>query len=183
MSATFRQRLASRYLSNGVIAHPTDTIYGLACLANNPVAINQIIHLKRRSHKKGLILLASDIHYILPYIDSTFESDLIEATNQTSDRPTTFIVPADLNAPDALTGGSTFVAVRITNNKLIRLLCERSTSALVSTSANISGHQTASKLLQLRRYFKDGLSFTLTPLPYNNQPSRIIHLLTGEQIR
>ena len=48
---------------------------------------------------------------------------------------------------------------------------------------NISGHQTASKLLQLRRYFKDGLSFTLTPLPYNNQPSRIIHLLTGEQIR
>ena len=38
-----RIRLALHHLKKGVIAHPTDTIYGLACLANNPSGIQKII--------------------------------------------------------------------------------------------------------------------------------------------
>jgi len=56
-----RIRLALHHLKKGVIAHPTDTIYGLGCLANNSAGIQKIIELKKRKLNKGFILLASDI--------------------------------------------------------------------------------------------------------------------------
>jgi len=183
MNVTFRQRLALRYLSAGVVAHPTDTIYGLACLANNPSAIAQLVSLKQRDLKKGLILLASDIEYVLPYIDSTFVADLLDGVQMTKNQATTFLVPADSNASTMLTGGGPLIAVRITDNALVRFFCESSGSALVSSSANVQGQSTARSLLKLQSYFKNGLSFALAPTQYNNQASAIINLITGERIR
>jgi L-threonylcarbamoyladenylate synthase len=183
MNATFRQRLALHYLNAGVIAHPTDTIYGLACLANNPLAISHLISLKQRDAKKGLILLASDIKYVLPYIDSTFIIDLLDGVQMAKNQPTTFLVPADLNTSKMLTGGSPLIAVRLTDNVLVRFFCESSYSALVSSSANLQGQKVASSLLQLRVQFKSGLSFALSPTQYNDQASAIINLVSGERIR
>ena len=183
MTPSVRQILALRHLMDGVIAHPTDTIYGLACLANNPFAISQMIDLKRRDTTKGLILLASDIQYVEPYIDSTFVTDLLESAQMTNNQPTTFLVPADANTSPMLTGGSPLIAVRLTDNALVRYFCENSGSALVSTSANVQGQKTASSLLQLRAHFSNGLSFALSPTKCNNQASAIINLISGERIR
>ena len=58
-----RIRIAAHYLKKGVIAHPTDTIYGLGCLANNAEAMKKIINLKKRDNNKGFILLASNISF------------------------------------------------------------------------------------------------------------------------
>ena len=183
MRPSIRQRLALAYLHNGVIAHPTDTIYGLACLASNPGAISELIKLKRRDAKKGLILLASSIDYVLPYIDPTFVSDLHDGLQMSNNHPTTFLVPVNLSVSKMLRGDSQFIAVRITNNELIRYFCEGANSALVSTSANIQGHKTATSILQLRAQFKGRLAFALSPSTYNNQASTIINLITGERIR
>lgn len=183
MNPSFRQRLALRYLCNGVIAHPTDTIYGLACLASNPFAVSQLIQLKQRDSSKGLILLASDIDYVAPYIDSTFISDLVDGVQMVNNQPTTFLVPADSNTSTLLTGGGPLIAVRITDNPLVQYFCEGSDSALVSSSANVQGQKTATSLLQLQAHFNKGLSFALAPTQYNNQASTIINLLTGERIR
>ena len=60
-----RIRLALHRLKNGVIAHPTDTIYGLGCLANNPAGIKKIIELKKRDINKGFIPV-SYTHLTLP---------------------------------------------------------------------------------------------------------------------
>jgi L-threonylcarbamoyladenylate synthase len=178
-----KQILALRHLMNGVIAHPTDTVYGLACLASNPSAINQMIGLKRRDKSKGLILLASDIKYVEPYIDPTFISDLFDGVQMSSDQPTTFLVPANSNTSTMLTGGSPLIAVRITDNALVRYFCENSDSALVSTSANVQGQKTATSLLQLRSQFNNELSFVLPPTKHNNKASVIINLISGERIR
>ena len=77
MKITTKTQLALNHLRTGVIAHPTDTIYGLACMANNPEAIKTLASLKHRDIKKGFILLASDINYLLPYIDSNLDIDLL----------------------------------------------------------------------------------------------------------
>ncbi|MGE4594863.1 MAG: L-threonylcarbamoyladenylate synthase [Gammaproteobacteria bacterium] len=183
MNPSFRQRLALRHLMSGVIAHPTDTIYGLACLASNPFAVNQLIQLKRRDSKKGLILLASDVSYVAPYIDSTFATDLIDGVQMAKNQPTTFLVPADSNTSTLLTGGGPLIAVRITDNALVQYFCESAGSALVSSSANVQGQEVATSLLQLQTYFNQGLSFALAPAQYNSQASTIINLLTGERIR
>ena len=77
MKITTKTQLALNHLRTGVIAHPTDTIYGLACMASNPEAIKTLASLKHRDIKKGFILLASDINYLLPYIDSNLDICLL----------------------------------------------------------------------------------------------------------
>jgi L-threonylcarbamoyladenylate synthase len=119
----------------------------------------------------------------MPYIDSTFTSDLVDGVQMAKDQPTTFLVPTDSNTSTLLTGGGPLIAVRITNNPLVQYFCENTGSALVSSSANIQGQKTATSLLQLQAHFHNDLSFALAPTQYNNEASTIINLLTGECIR
>jgi len=65
----------------------------------------------------------------------------------------------------------------------VRFFCENTGSALISTSANPQGQKVASNMLELKTYFKQALSFVLPPNKYDSEPSIIINLITGEQIR
>ena len=87
------KKLALQHLKKGVIAHPTDTVYGLACLANNPSAIKVLINLKQRDIDKGFILLASEVDYVLPYIDTNLDINLINKLGRLTKVPTTYLVP------------------------------------------------------------------------------------------
>jgi L-threonylcarbamoyladenylate synthase len=176
-------KLALHHLKIGVIAHPTDTIYGLGCLANNPSAIQTIINLKKRDIKKGFILLASDISFLMPYIDSNMSSEFFQKLALPTDTPTTYLVPKSDELSPLLAGDNELLAVRITSDPLITYFCENTGSALISTSANLQGRKVAKTTLELKRYFGNGLAFELPPNMYNSVPSKIIDLMTGEQLR
>ncbi len=176
-------KLALHHLKIGVIAHPTDTIYGLGCLANNPSAIQTIINLKKRDIEKGFILLASDISFLMPYIDSNMSIELFQKLTMPTDTPTTYLVPKSDELSPLLAGDNELLAVRITSDPLITYFCENTGSALISTSANLQGRKVAKTTLELKRYFGNGLAFELPPNMYNSVPSKIINLMTGEQLR
>jgi len=178
-----RIRLALHHLKKGVIAHPTDTIYGLGCLANNPVGIQKIIQLKNRDLNKGFILLASDIRFLILYINSAISRDLLKKISLPSENPTTFLVPKSEELSPLLAGGNEFLAIRITSNSLIKFFCEKTDSALISTSANLQGKKAATTKREIKRYFGNELDYALPPSRYNSQPSRIINLITGKRIR
>ena len=97
--------------------------------------------------------------------------------------PTTYLLEASQNTSQLLTGGFDTVAIRLTDNPLVSELCQKTRSALVSTSANTSGKNTAINALNLAVFFKQELDFIITPRNYNSQPSRIINLQTGERLR
>ena len=179
MKLTPKIRLALNHLRTGVIAHPTDTIYGLACLANNQSAIHALADLKQRDINKGFILLASDIGFLLPYIDPNLDIELLQKLTKPVDKPTTYLVPKSENVSSLITGDHELLAVRITSDPLISYFCENTGSALISTSANTQGNKVAKSLLELRTYFGNELDFVLPPNKYNSEPSRIISLLTG----
>jgi L-threonylcarbamoyladenylate synthase len=183
MTVNTRIRLALHHLKKGVIAHPTDTIYGLGCLANNSFGIRKIIELKKRDISKGFILLASDIGYLLPYIDCQISEDLLEQLSLPTKSPTTFLVPKSEELPPLLAGGNELLAVRITSNPLIKFFCEETESALISTSANLQGKKAASTQRELKSYFGNQLDYVLPPSGYNSEPSKIINLMTGERLR
>ena len=177
---SFRVRLAAQYLkSGGVISHPTDTIQGLACLPNFEQSMQRILQLKRRSTNKGLILLASNVSYFANYVDDVSQLNKIKV----SDTPTTYLLKANQKTSKLLTGRFDTIAIRLTNDPLITKLCQASNSALVSTSANTSGKNSATSVLELNVFFKQELDFIITPQNYNNSPSKIINLQTGERIR
>ena len=178
-----RIRLALHHLKTGVIAHPTDTVYGLGCLANNPDSIQKIIDLKKRDIKKGFIILASDVSFIIPYIDTNLSVELFEKLTLPTDTPTTYLVPKSDELSPLLAGDNNLLAVRITSDPLITFFCESTGSALISTSANLQGRKVAKTKFELKRYFGNDLSFELPPNMYNSKPSKIINLMTGVRYR
>lgn len=52
-----------------VVAYPTEAVFGLGCNPQSEKAVRKLLVLKQRPEEKGLILLASDLKYLLPYID------------------------------------------------------------------------------------------------------------------
>ena len=183
MKITTDIQLALKYLKIGVIAHPTDTIYGLGCLANNTIAIQKMSDLKKRDEKKGFILLASDISYLLPYIDLSINEEHLTKLSKPPKKPTTYLVPKSQNTSRLIFGDNELLAVRITNDPLISYFCKNTKSALISSSANTQGHPVANSLKVLKSYFNNDLAFALPPNKYNSEPSRIINLITGEKLR
>jgi len=183
MSSMIEKKLALKHLRKGVIAHPTDTVYGLACLANNPSAIKALIDLKQRDFDKGFILLASDVDYVLPYIDTNLDINLINKLGQRTSVPTTYLVPKSASTSTLISGSSDLVAVRITSEPLVSYFCENTESALISTSANLQGQKVASNMAELKAYFNESISYALPPNKYNSEPSIIMNLVTGKRHR
>ena len=183
MNSMIEKKLALHHLLKGVIAHPSDTVYGLACLANNPKAIKELINLKQRDLDKGFILLASDVGYVLPYIDENLDINLINRLGQFNAKPTTYLVPKSERTSSLISGSNDLVAVRITSDPLVRYFCENTDSALISTSANLQGEKVASNMTELKTYFNESLSYVLPPNKYNSEPSIIIDLVTGKRHR
>lgn len=174
-----KTRLVANVLSRGgVVSLPTDTIQGLSCLPYADSLI-RLVGLKQRSANKGLILISSDINYFKEYVENV---DLLNQIKPT-DIPTTYIIKAHKNTPALLLGDHDTVAIRLTNNTLIKELCSMTGSALVSTSANVSGYQVAQSVLKLRVYFKDQLDYIISPVEASTKPSSIINLHTGERLR
>ena len=183
MNSMIEKKLALQHLRKRVIAHPADTVYGLACLANNPSAIKALIDLKQRDFDKGFILLASDVDYVLPYIDTNLDINLINKLGQRTSVPTTYLVPKSESTSTLISGSSDLVAVRITSEPLVSYFCENTESALISTSANLQGQKVASNMAELKAYFNESLSYALPPNKYNSEPSIIINLVTGKRHR
>lgn len=177
-------RLTAKILNlGGVISTPTDSIQGLSCLPAYEHSIQKILQLKQRSPAKGLILLTSDIGFLEVYVQDVNLLSQIKPQQQ----PTTYLLKANDSVSPLITGTFDTVAVRLTDNPLIADLCKKCNSALLSTSANITGKQGVSSILGLNICFKQQLDFILTPKKINKkdniQPSWIIDLHTGERLR
>ena len=160
MSSTFNiQRAAAICRQGGVIAYPTESVYGLGCDPLDPLAVARLLDLKQRPVDKGLILLASDLDQLLPFIELTAEQK--NKLTRGTDKPTTWLVTASEFTPQWITGKHEKVAVRITRHRTARQLCESLGFPIVSTSANRGGQPPARSAVKVKTYFNNELDFIL----------------------
>ncbi|HET8697949.1 MAG TPA: Sua5/YciO/YrdC/YwlC family protein [Gammaproteobacteria bacterium] len=134
----------------GVIAYPTEAVFGLGCLPQSRAAVTRVLAIKRRSWRKGLLLIGADLAQIERFAVLPPEPRRSEVL-ATWPGPVTWVLVARPAAPRWLTGGRDSVAVRITDHPLARELCRRVGQAIVSTSANLSGRPPYRRALPLRR--------------------------------
>lgn len=166
----------------GIISYPTESVYGLGCNPDNFLAVKKILQIKQRPVEKGLILIASDIEQLKPYISGSLSDFTKIACKQAS--PTTWLVKASRHTPDWIKGNHSKVAVRITEHITARQLCEQLDYPLVSTSANPAGKNPARSSLKSRIYFSDSVDFYLSGDTGDlKMPSKIIDLETNKVIR
>jgi|TARA_B110000967_G_scaffold89841_1_gene92419 L-threonylcarbamoyladenylate synthase len=179
----WRRSLISACLAgDGVIAYPTEGVWGLGCLPGSFEAVARILALKRRSRDQGLLLVAADISQFEDYLTG-LEVDKRAELDNNWPGPVTYLVPDNGVAPRWVIGNNVTVGLRVSDHPVVRALCE-STGPLVSTSANVTGHRAALTSLQVRQYFGEGVDH-LVPGQLGNSigPSVIKHLVTGEKIR
>jgi L-threonylcarbamoyladenylate synthase len=142
---------AARILrEGGVVAYPTEGVFGLGCLPDDREAADRIFAIKRRDPSMGLILIAADVGQLEPYASLPAAAPEFVPG---SDRPVTWVVPAKSSTPPWIRGRHPGVAVRICSHPVAAALCEAVGSALVSTSANLSGQPPARNSTVLRRRF------------------------------
>lgn len=182
MASNFSIRHAAHIVrQGGIIAYPTDTIYGLGCDPYNREAVEKISRIKQRPLSKQLILLASEIEQLRPLIQlSKAQEEMITQSTE----PTSWIVTATADAPPWLTADDGSLTIRITQHDEVQKLCSALGHAIISTSANISGKKPAKNSMELHKYFHNRIEKILV---YNKQPagkaSRIVRLSDGQIIR
>jgi len=178
----FSIRLAAHQIKHGgIIAYPTDTIYGLGCDPYNAFAVERLNLIKQRPLDKKFILLAGQFDQIAPLI--TVNSDqkvLIEDTSESI----SWIADASTIAPDWLSDETNTMTVRLSNNDVVKKLCNILGHAIISTSANLSGKRPAINNLAIRKYFGSTLNYNLaTNKKLTAKPSKIIRLCDNRVIR
>jgi L-threonylcarbamoyladenylate synthase len=151
MIASNPLRQATRVvLGGGVIAYPTEGVFGLGCLPDDFQAVNRVLAIKRRDPAMGLVLIAARLEQLNDWIALPADTPELTSSEQS---PVTWIVPATEDAPWWIRGQHTGLAVRITSHPVAAALCDAADSALVSTSANTHGRAPARNRFVLRRRF------------------------------
>ena len=181
---SLRLRAALKALrAGGVVACPTEAVWGLSCDPDNPRAVQRLLSLKDRPVSKGLILVAaseSQLGFLLHDLSDS-ERSLLAASWP---GPSTWLLPHRERVPGWVSGDHDTVAVRVSAHPVVSALCKVWGGPLVSTSANPGGARPARSLFQVRRYFNDALD-AIVPGALGDQarPTGIRNLATGEIIR
>ena len=125
--------------SGGVIAYPTEAVWGLGCDPWSEAAVHRILSIKQRPISKGLILVASCPDQIAPLLE-TLSDDLSSKILSMQSQPLTWLVPDETNwIPGWIKGDFDSVAIRISQHPLVVELCNLFGKPMVSTSANRAG--------------------------------------------
>jgi L-threonylcarbamoyladenylate synthase len=182
MPSDFSIRHAAHIIKNGgVIAYPTDTVYGLGCDPYNADTVDRINQIKNRPSDKHFILLASSIQLVQSLFDSDDVQKKIISKNL---EPTSWVVDANANTPDWLTNKSGTITIRISQHPVVKKLCSALGHPIISTSANLSGKKPAKNGLELHQFFyKKVDKILLASQTLSTKPSKIIRLCDNHVIR
>jgi len=182
----FRARGLRHYLTTGgVIAYPTESIFGLGCDPGNRNAVKRVLLLKRRPQRKGLILIADKLERLTRYLAPLNREQIQQMQASWADptKPHTWLVPTAVSCPKWLTGRHQSIAIRVTHHPLAARICKNTGMAIVSTSANRSGCQPAKNTRMSHQLFGKQLRILNGMTGGAKRPSTIQDLLTGRVLR
>ncbi|MGC7590247.1 Sua5/YciO/YrdC/YwlC family protein [Bisgaard Taxon 46] len=178
------QQIVAQLKQNEVVAYPTEAVFGLGCNPNSESAVQKLLILKQRPIEKGLILVAPNLDYLLPFIDtSNFEDAHWQRLQGQYERPTTWVVPAKSTTPKFLTGQFDSIAVRLCQHDAVKQLCEQAGFALTSTSANLTTLPPCRTAQEVRAQFGEDFPVLDLPVGRATNPSEIRDLFTNQLFR
>ncbi|MDO6459983.1 L-threonylcarbamoyladenylate synthase [Granulosicoccaceae sp. 1_MG-2023] len=179
----YSQHAAGHLRRGGILIYPTEGVYGIGCLASDEAAIQRLLQIKHRDPAKGLILIASRIAQIRPWI-SHIPAARREQILASWPGPVTWVLPAAPGISALLTGGRNTIAIRVSAQPFVRALCDELDAALISTSANRSGEPPATTPAELQQTFGSEVDYIVPLMPGDLQgPTPIFDAQSGKQLR
>ena len=182
MNSWARQQVTKIVSAGGVIACPTEAVWGLSCDPFNKQAVDKVRKLKQRKKDKGFILVAEtpfQFAALIKHLTVEQQKEILASWPGAN----TWLVPHHNLIPEWISGDSDKVALRVTAHPLLSRLCSE-LGPLLSTSANISGTTAAKNLLKARCYFKNNVDYYCSGQTLANKtPSVIKDICSGKTIR
>ena len=162
----------------GVIAYPTDTIYGLGCDMYNKKAIQRIYQIKNRDPQKPFSFICSDLKNISLYAQVTNQAYKI--MKRYLPGPYTFILLGTKLVPKIMTTKRKTVGIRVPDNNICLSLVKTLGNPIISTSVGFSGREVLSDPSLIEETFGSQIDLTIDGGLLANQPSTIISLIDDE---
>ncbi|ESN90150.1 hypothetical protein HELRODRAFT_182753 [Helobdella robusta] len=149
-----------------IIAIPTDTIYGLACLAQNNVAIDKLYTIKSRQLNKPISISVGCVEDIFKWANVTVSKALL---NDLLPGPVTVVFERSTSLNNSLNPQTQLVGLRIPQDKFIQDICTKCSNPIALTSANISSHESALNIQEFSELWPSiDLIFDGGPITANN---------------
>lgn len=169
--------------SGGILAYPTEAVFGLGCDPGNLSAVQRLLGAKQRPADKGLILLAANIHQLSEFVPPLSE-ETKERILASWPGPVTWLLPVHEHVSPLVRGNFQKIAVRVSAHPVCEQLCQRLGHPLISTSANITGRPAATTIQQVSEQLEQHIDLILDkPLGGRSQPSEIRDALTNKILR
>jgi L-threonylcarbamoyladenylate synthase len=147
--------------TGGIILYPTDTVWGIGCDATNEEAVQKIYKLKRSEDKHSMLCLCRDADMIVRYVNRA--PGIAFEVMELSDKPLTAILPGAVGVAPSLIPETQTLGVRIPQHDFCQALLRKFGKPIVSTSANISGEETAKRLRDVVQEIIDGVDYVVNP--------------------
>ncbi len=144
----------------GVVAIPTDTLYGLAASAVDPAAVARVFAIKGRPGGMAMPVLIADAEDI-----DLYASDVPEVARKLTRRfwpgPLSLVLHRSAAMPDAATGGKDTVAMRVPDHPVPRAIARRLGVPITGTSANPSGQPPARTAFAVQEQLGDSVDLVI----------------------
>ncbi len=137
---------------NGIAVLPTDTVYGIMTSIFNMTGQKNIYKMKSRNDRKPLIMLSHDMEVLKQFV--VFPKKTEKIISEFWPGQLTLILPTT-EIGKILTGGRDNLGVRIPNCKILLEIMKQYNKPLMSTSANVSGKESAKDAKAALEYFKN----------------------------
>lgn len=171
--------------SGGVVAYPTEAVYGLGCDPQSHAAFERLFALKQRPPTQGVLLIVADFAQVEKYIDlAGVPADALARVRASWPGPHTWVFPRAARVPDWIAGAHAGIALRVTAHPLAAALCRTFGGAIVSTSVNRHGQPPARTAGEVRAAFGNELGYILDGAVGGlERPTPIRDAISGELIR
>lgn len=133
------EQVAEILSRDGVIAYPTDTLYGLGCLVSRKKAVDRIQSMKGRDPKKPMSILCADMEMLCRYTRH-LDTPTFRILKQMFPGPYTAVLPCSREVPRYLQSKRT-VGLRIPDHTFCRAITRLVGEPIITTSCNVSGEE------------------------------------------
>jgi len=170
--------VADSLRQGGVIAYPTDTIYGIGCDIFNRKGVKKIYQIKQRDPRKPFSFICSDLSEVANY--AQVSNAAFKIMKRYLPGPYTFVLEASRVVPDLLTTKQKTVGIRIPDNPIALQIVRELGHPLVTTSANISGEDIFSDPADIQQKLGKLLDLVVDGGSLSGDPSTVISLVNDQ---
>ncbi|PNU21181.1 threonylcarbamoyl-AMP synthase [Geothermobacter hydrogeniphilus] len=172
------RRVVETLTRGGVIAYPTDTIYGIGCDIFNKKGVRKIYQIKQRDARKPFSFICSDLSEVANYARvSNFAFKLMK---RHLPGPYTFVLEASRVVPDLLVTRQKTVGIRIPDNPIATAIVRELGHPLVTTSANLAGDEILQDPADIEESLGRKLDLVIDGGILNSKPSTVISLVNDQ---